>query len=175
MTVTLVQPYNPDWLQWFEQVKEFVVAALEGIPHTIEHVGSTAVPGMTAKPIIDLIIVTEPGAFGAIKERLQSLAYIDRGDLGITGREAFGLTDAEAKSRLPAHHVYVCEQGAAELRKEVAFRDFLRRQPEWLAMLSALKRSLCEQHANDRQAYMDGKADLVLRITKLALGESEEP
>lgn len=62
VVITLVEDYNPVWPSWFEQLKARLDGVLIGIPHTIEHVGSTAVPGMTAKPIIDMVIVVEAGA-----------------------------------------------------------------------------------------------------------------
>jgi GrpB-like predicted nucleotidyltransferase (UPF0157 family) len=62
----------------------------------------------------------------------------------------------------------------AELKRHLAFRDFLRAHPEWAARLSELKRSLCEQHGDDRDAYMAGKDALVREITALAMGEASE-
>lgn len=173
--VTLVQRYDPAWSRWFEQMRAYLEPALAGMSCRIEHTGSTSIPGMTAKPIIDLIVVTQPGAFDAVRKRLEDLGYHHRGDLGIDGREAFELMRAEALVRLPAHHLYVCAEGAHELRKQMAFRDFLRRQPLWRERLSRLKWELCLQTGNDRQAYMDGKDALVRQITALALAGAEDP
>ena len=173
MTVTLVQPYDPAWPLHFQQVKAFVQSGLVGVNHTIGHVGSTAIPGMTAKPIIDLDVVVSSGGFDKAKAGIEALGYIHQGDLGIPGRQAFDLANAEAKSRLPAHHLYVCEDGAYELRKHLAFRDFLRQRPEWRERLSQLKRELCTRHNNDRQAYINGKAAMVEEITKLAMAKDK--
>jgi GrpB-like predicted nucleotidyltransferase (UPF0157 family) len=169
MTITLVQPYSPAWPTRFMQVRTFLQPGLSGIDCTIEHVGSTAIPGMVAKPIIDLIIVMMPGAFPAVKTRIENLGYVHQGDLGIPGREAFDLVDADTQARLPNHHLYVCEEDARELRKQLAFRDFMREHPEWREKLSRLKSDLCVKHYNDRQAYMDGKASMVEEIAKLAM------
>ncbi len=170
MTVTLVEEYNPSWPLWFEQLKTRLEGALDGVPHTIEHVGSTAVPGMTAKPIIDINIVCEPGEFPVIRERLATIGYAHRGDLGIQGREAFNATEEVAATlNLPPHHLYVCEKGNQALLEHLAFRDFMRQHPQWREKLSAFKLSLCEKYDNDRQAYMDGKSDMVKEITRLAL------
>lgn len=172
--VTLVERYNAAWPQWFEAIKSYLETGLDGLEYGIEHTGSTAIPGMTAKPIIDLIIVIEPGAFGVVRERLAALGYRHRGNLGITGREAFELMDAEALLALPAHHLYVCERGAHELRKQVAFRDFLRREPAWREQLSQTKWELCLRHNNHRQAYIAGKDALVQEITALAMAKAPE-
>jgi GrpB-like predicted nucleotidyltransferase (UPF0157 family) len=169
VVVTLVEDYNPEWPLWFEQLKERLKAALGGTLHTIEHVGSTAVPGMWAKPIIDIVIVTEAGAFPAVKARLETIGYAHNGDQGIPAREVFKIPDEELKASLPAHHLYACEKSAQPLVEHLAYREFMRRHPEWRQKLNALKRSLCEQYDNDRQAYIDGKDAMVKEITRLAL------
>jgi GrpB-like predicted nucleotidyltransferase (UPF0157 family) len=168
MDVTLVQPYDPAWPARFQQIKTFLESCLLDVCCVIEHVGSTAAPGMVAKPVIDLDIVMPPGAFPTIKERLETLGYVHLGDLDLPGREAFDLVDAEVAALLPKHHLYVCEEGAYELRKHLAFRDFMRQHPEWRDRLNRLKLDLCVRHNNDRQAYIDGKSDLVAEITRLA-------
>lgn len=173
MSVTLVQPYDPAWPSQFEQMKAFLEAGLLDVDCVIEHVGSTAIPGMVAKPIIDIDVVIAPGAFPAVKARLEALGYVHQGDLGIPEREAFDLVNPDARSRLPDHHLYVCEDGAHELRRHLAFRNFMRRHPEWRERLSRLKQELCIAHENDRQAYMDGKADMVKEITNLAMERSD--
>lgn len=173
MTVTLVEEYNTMWPVWFEQIKARLQSNLSGIPHLSEHVGSTAVPGMTAKPIIDIDIVVEAGGFPAIRDRLGKIGYVHQGNRGIQGREAFDLTDTDVKSNLPPHHLYVCEQDSQALLEHLVFRDFMRQHSEWRQRLSELKSLLCEEHNNERQAYMDGKASMVREITKLALRNAE--
>jgi len=174
MTITLVQPYDPAWPSQFLQVAAFVTSGLSGVNHRVEHVGSTAVPGMTAKPIVDLDVVIPVGAFPKTKAGLEALGYIHQGDLGIPQREAFDLVDAETKSQLPTHHLYVCEDGVYELRKHLAFRDFMRNSPEWRERLNRLKLELCTKHSNDRQAYIDGKSAMVEELTRLAMESSEQ-
>jgi len=170
MTVTLVQPPDAAWPSHFQQISAFLESAVVDITCAIEHVGSTAIAGMWAKPIIDIDIAISSGTFSRIKERLEALGYVHQGDLGFPGREAFDLVDAEAKACLPEHHLYVCENGGHELRKHLAFRDFMRQHVEWRERLNRLKRELCVKYNNDRQAYMAGKAAMVEEITKLAMG-----
>jgi len=175
MTVTLVEEYNPEWLAWFEQLRARLESCLNGIPHTIEHVGSTSIPGMTAKPIIDITIVAETDGFPTVKERLISIGYFHEGDKGLPGREAFGIEDSILKSSLPEHHLYVCEKGAKELTKHLAYREFMIKHPEWRAKLSEHKRELCERYNNDRQLYIDGKDAMMQEINRLALKEYQQP
>ena len=175
MNMVHVEKYDTAWPSWFEEIRNRIESQLQGIPHTIEHVGSTAIPGMMAKPIIDIDIVIDSGAFLTVRDRLTKLSYIHRGDLGIPGREAFGLTDANIKSSLPPHHLYVCERSNNALQEHLAFRDFMRRHPEWRRRLSDLKRFLCEEHGTNYQAYMDGKAAMVIEITGLAMNNAKQP
>jgi GrpB-like predicted nucleotidyltransferase (UPF0157 family) len=127
---------------------------------------------MTAKPIIDIDIVVERADFEKTKALLARLGYVHQGDKGIPDREAFDLSDVSAKQSLPPHHLYVCTKGAPELQKHLLFRDFLRKHPEWVQRLSEHKVALCERYGNDRQAYMDGKAEMVRQITELAVAEA---
>ena len=168
MTVTLVSPYDQAWPEWFERLKVRIELLLNDVPHTIEHVGSTAIPGMTAKPIIDIDVVIERKDFQEVQQRLARVGYTHQGDKGIPDREAFDLADPQTKQSLPPHHLYVCMRGAPELHKHLVFRDFMRRHPEWIRRLSAHKVDLCERCDNDRQAYIDGKAEMVQQITELA-------
>jgi len=169
MTVTLVQKYNPAWPSWFARIHEVLEASLKGTYLTIEHVGSTSIPGMIAKSIIDIDIVIASGRFEGIREKLAQLGYIHKGDLGITGREAFDLRDDELGAKLPVHHLYVCAEDSEELRRHLAFRDFLRGGPQYVQQLSQLKWDLAEGFDNDKEAYMEGKSALVRQITELAL------
>ena len=129
---------------------------------TVEHVGSTSVPGLAAKPIIDLGVVapTRKDVTLAI-ERLARLGYVHRGDLGVDGREAFGHAPD-----LPAHHLYVYTQGNLALRNHIALRDFLRTHPESVREYGALKKNLAAQHPNDIDAYVAGKTDVILSILR---------
>lgn len=167
--VTLVQPYNAEWPDWFERVKAFLEPALTDVPHTIEHVGSTAVPGMTAKPVIDIDVIVDRSVLPLAIDRLATIGYAHLGDLGILDREAFKLTDPELEQSLPPHHFYVCITDAAALRDHLCFRDFMRNHPEWVEKLSKHKVELCKQFNNDRQSYIDGKSDMVREITALAI------
>jgi len=169
MSAVLVKEYDPKWPEWFETLRARIEPALAGVPHRIEHIGSTAVPGLTAKPIIDLDIILNRSVLPPAKERLAAIGYAHQGDLGVPDREAFNLPDEELKRILPPHHLYVCIAGAAALHDHLSFRDFMRKSPEWVQRLSSHKVRLCEQGRDDRQVYMDGKAEMVREISVLAI------
>ena len=124
---------------------------------------------MTAKPIIDVDIVIERQDFESTKDRLAEIGYFHEGDLGIPGRDAFDLSDGELKESLPVHHTYVCDKYGEALKRHLIFRDFLRLSPEYVRRLSNLKWQLAEEHDNDRQSYMDGKAALCEEIYEKGL------
>jgi GrpB-like predicted nucleotidyltransferase (UPF0157 family) len=126
---------------------------------------------MTAKPIIDLILVIKQGELENMINLLAECGYLHEGNLGINDRDAFKIYNEELKSSLPRHHLYVCPEHALELKKETAFRDFLKQNKDYAEKLSALKWSLAEQFENDVYAYMDGKDALVKEITEKALAE----
>jgi GrpB-like predicted nucleotidyltransferase (UPF0157 family) len=169
MTVTLVQKYNPEWPNWFEEIKTFLGERVLQVCIRVEHVGSTSIPGMIAKPIIDLILVIEPQDFEKIKGLLAERGYYHRGDLGIKSRDVFDLEDISTKGALPLHHLYVYPKHSVELKKEIAFREFLKHNKAYAGRLSDLKWSLAEKYDNDREAYMEGKEALCREITEKAL------
>lgn len=137
--------------------------AVADVAVSIEHVGSTAVPGLAAKPVIDIdIVIRAPHDLPAIVHRLAVLGYRHRGNLGIEDREAFR---APAESTIP-HHLYVCASGSLPLRNHLALRDHLRANPTDAAAYSALKRNLAAQHPHDMDRYIEGKSNFILDILR---------
>jgi GrpB-like predicted nucleotidyltransferase (UPF0157 family) len=118
----LIQDYDSSWPHAFSKLATGVKAALGSLIVTVEHIGSTAVPGLAAKPIIDLdVVLASPVDLPEAIRRLSSIGYVHEGDLGIPGREAFRSPLGEVR-----HHLYVLTVGANELRRHLAFRDALR-------------------------------------------------
>lgn len=169
MAVTLVEKYNPIWPEWFQEIKSFLGDRISDSCKRIEHVGSTSIPGMIAKPIIDFIIVIEKGSFPKMKKLLEERGYFHKGDQGIQGREVFKLTDESLKKAPPEHHLYVCVEDNQELNREIAFRDYLKVHEEDIKRLSNLKWSLAENFNNNKYPYMDGKDAMVKEITRKAI------
>lgn len=170
MSLGLISEYNPEWPNWFITLKEMYAEALRGLSISIEHVGSTSVKGMNAKPIIDIDIVVKREDFHQVKERLGTLGYIHEGDLGIPDREAFKMNDNEPDRVLPEHHLYVCYGDGHEVKKHLAFREYLRKHRSARERLKRLKRRL-DKRCRSRQEYIDGKDTLVKKITARALKE----
>jgi GrpB-like predicted nucleotidyltransferase (UPF0157 family) len=166
MVVTLVEKYNPEWPLWFEEIKSFLGEGVAKACLSIEHVGSTSIPGMTAKPIIDIIIVIEPGRWEEMKSLLEERGYYYRGEQGIKDRQVFRLID---ETHLPLHHLYVCPKDNQELKQETAFRDYMKKHKADRERLGELKWALAEKFNNDRIPYMDGKDFMVKEITRKAL------
>ncbi len=156
----LIRDYDPVWPGAFSELAARIRAALGSLVLTIEHIGSTAVPGLAAKPIIDLdtVLASRVDLPEAIR-LLACIGYVHTGDLGIAGREAF-LSPPEP----PRHHLYVLAAGANELRRHLAFRDALRVDDDLRDQYSALKRSLAKAYGNDRSAYTQAKSAFITAI-----------
>lgn len=134
--VTVV-PYNAEWKTDFEAIKQYLLSAVKDTVIGIEHVGSTSVEGLSAKPIIDIdIVIKDYYIFDTVVERLATLGYIHEGNLGIKDREAF---DYRGNTDLPKHHLYVCPEFSEELHRHIAFRDYLRNNPEAVLQYSKVK------------------------------------
>ncbi|MHB8947343.1 MAG: GrpB family protein, partial [Bacillota bacterium] len=130
----------------------------------IKQVGGTAVPGLAAKPIIDIDVVVGSAAdVPAAIERLAAIGYVHEGEKGIPGREAFRWPAGEAR-----HHLYVMTQGCPELRRHLVFRAYLRAHPDAVREYGELKRRLAERFRDDREAYTEGKTEFVDRVLKRA-------
>lgn len=168
MNPILIQDYDPRWPGQFETLRSRVASALGALAAAIEHVGSTAVPGLAAKPIIDLDIVLASAAdFPLVVERLASFGYVHEGDLGIAGREAF----KDPPGPIP-HHLYVCYPGSKPYWEHLAFRNHLRTHPEDSQAYGELKRRLALQFPNDREAYTQAKTEFIVTILHRALPSS---
>src|SRR5947207_8528654 len=152
----LIREYDPTWPDCFAVLAARVQTALGNLVLRIEHIGSTAVPGLAAKPVVDLDVVVSRADAPEVIRRLAGLGYVHEGDLGMTGREAFGCPSGETR-----HHLYVVAEAADELRRHVAFRDALRADPALRERYAALKRSLTAQHPLDRKAYTEGKSAFI--------------
>ncbi|MFH0993523.1 MAG: GrpB family protein [bacterium] len=166
-----IVPYDPNWIAQFQKIRTEVAAALGPLALAIEHVGSTSVPGLVAKPVIDIDVVIErPDVFDVVKNRLETIGYFDRGDLGIPGREAFGYLD---KPHLMKHHLYVCSRDSDELQRHVAFRDFLRSHPEDAAEYARIKAAGAKLYPEDIEGYILHKTPFIQNILK-RISSSEE-
>jgi GrpB-like predicted nucleotidyltransferase (UPF0157 family) len=160
MRTIVVVDYDPRWPDTFEQLRAAIWPVVSDVALAIEHVGSTSVPGLAAKPIVDLSVVipTEAEIPQSI-DCLATLGYVHRGNLGVEGREAF-----DGDGRLPKHHLYVCPRRSIALANHLAVRDHLRRNPETAHRYGELKKLLARMFPHDIDRYVHGKTDLILEI-----------
>lgn len=163
-----VVAYDPAWPHFFGAMRERLQDLLVGSEALIEHVGSTAVPGLAAKPIVDIdVVVPSSHDIPDAVRRLESGGYIHRGDLGIPGREAF-----DVPADLPYHHLYVVAAGTKPHLDHVLLRDYLRSHPDAAERYG--RRKLEVAHlitAESRQAYMEAKASMVEELLAVARRE----
>ncbi len=160
----VIVKYDQQWVKTFRTLRDEIAPFLNGLIVGIEHVGSTAIRGVAAKPIIDMdVIVRSREDIPRVIEKLSTLGYRHLGDLGIAGREAF-----ESPKGKPSHHLYVCNFDSRELRRHLAFRDYLRNHPDDALRYSELKKSLAGRYGNERDAYTEAKKDFVEKILRSA-------
>jgi GrpB-like predicted nucleotidyltransferase (UPF0157 family) len=158
----IVCDYAAAWPDQFAQLKQIIWPAVRDLALAIEHVGSTAVPGLAAKPIIDLdIVISNARDLPAIIERLKNLGYEHLGNLGIENREAF---------RAPLgpidHHLYVCLAESIAFKNHIRLRDRLRNDALVRKQYGDLKRDLALKFPDSIDAYVDGKTEFILNLLK---------
>ena len=155
----IVVAYDEAWEYAFEEIKSEIENAIGDLIVGVEHVGSTSVKGMSAKPCIDIdVVIKDYSVFDEIVSKLGAIGYIHEGDLGIKDREAFKYTD---KPHLMTHHLYVCVQRSEELNRHIVFRDFLRSNTEALKRYSAVKEKAAELFPNDIDKYIEYKSPCI--------------
>lgn len=162
-----VVPYDPAWKSEFQRIEAMLTGVIGDLVLGIEHVGSTSVEGLTAKPIIDIDVVMESYAvFPAIVERLAGEGFEHVGDLGIAGREAFKRKFADG---FMAYHLYVCPKDGMEFRRHIALRDYLRTHDGAREEYGALKQANAEKFRYDIDGYIDAKSDFIRGILEMTI------
>jgi len=160
----VVVDYDAAWPARFEAIATPVRRSVADLGADVQHVGSTSVRGLAAKPVIDVdVVVRAPADVPAAVERLRALGYVHQGDKGIPGREAFTWPPGA-----PRHHLYVVVAGSRAHADHVDFRDHLRGNPDVAEEYAALKRSLAERDALDRGRYEAGKDAFVAGVLRAA-------
>jgi len=154
-----VVPYDPLWPSRFDRTRGDLVTALAAVPiRAIEHIGSTSVPGLDAKPVLDIDVVVERQNLHPAIDALVLAGYEHIGDLGIPDRHSLRAPDDGLRRR-----VYVVVEGSLALRNHLAIRDALRASASLRAEYAALKHRLAEE-VEDIDAYVTGKTDLLVRV-----------
>jgi len=156
-------PYTPEWVRLFDEERRQLQDAVGEHVLDIQHIGSTAIPGMIAKPLLDIAIaVADFEAARVCVEPIAALGYEYRGEGGIPRRHYF------VKGEPRTHHVHMVEIGSQDWRQCLLFRDHLIRHPEAARQYAELKRLLAAEHRTDRAHYQAGKAAFVERILERA-------
>ena len=161
----IVLPYDTAWKTAFEEIKKELEDAIGDLIIGIEHVGSTAVEGLSAKPCIDIdVIIRDYSIFDAVVCKLKTIGYIHEGDLGIKDREAFKYSN---KPHILNHHLYVCPQHSEELHRHITFRDFLRSNPEAVKKYSLSKETAAQLFPDSIDKYIEYKSPCIEELYKM--------
>ncbi len=173
----VIAPYNPNWKTEFEALKHVFDSRLPNL--TIEHVGSTSIEGLYAKPILDIdIIIEDLSQLVEVSKELQEMGYLSKGEQGIADRYAFKQSSefspfTNPKKKWQAHHLYVCLRGSLALRNHILFRDILRSNPDLRVHYTELKKSLTEKLQIMSDAYQVKKTEFIISVLASA-GLSED-
>lgn len=173
----ILTPHDPVWADEFAALRHVFTAVLGDLILRVEHVGSTAVPGLQAKPILDIdIVMADYEVFPKIIEGLGRLGYQYNGDQGIRHREAFNPQDREVPYTLPRrqwnqHHLYVCPTGSAELHRHIVFREVLRARADLREEYEKVKLSIANRSGGNRKNYAQIKETECRAFVELVLNE----
>lgn len=173
----LLQPYTQTWAGNFEEIKKILNQEISEYILDIQHVGSTSVPNLASKPIIDIdIIYRENTDFKKVKSSLEKLGYYHNGNQGIEGREVFKRDKKQIHEILDkiTHHLYVCKHDAVELERHILFRDYLRKDELTRNYYEKLKYQIAtetNQHKSDyatlKQLRVNPFIDYVIELEKI--------
>lgn len=167
-----IEPYHPGWKTEFESLKQVIMAELGEWEHliNIQHIGSTSIPGMPAKPVLDIdIIIDQKDLIKDLEPRLRKMGYSARGEQGIAGRFAFRqISDftphTAARHKWQTHHLYVCYADSLALKNHLLFRDTLLKNPALCEQYARLKRSLVAHPEMTREIYTRQKTDFIISV-----------
>lgn len=160
-----VTVFNKEWAVLFEEEAEKIKYIFGENLISIDHIGSTSVAGLKAKPIIDIMpVVKNIYLVDQNNEEMQKLGYEPMGEFGIAGRRYFRKGQEKR-----THHVHIFQEGSPDIKRHIAFRDYLRAHPNLRDRYGALKSKLAEQFPFDKESYINGKDALVKEIEAQAL------
>ncbi len=156
----LIQKYKESWVNDFNEIENVINEALINLQVSIEHIGSTSIPGLAAKPIIDVDIVFDKSVeFVEIKSRLEKLGYYHNGNQGIPNREVFKRVKLFNHNVLDSisHHLYACPIDSAELRKHILFRNYLIANEDARIEYQNMKYEIAAEANQDKKRYAELK------------------
>lgn len=161
----IVTEYNPQWPGMFEvEANQFQEVFGEELI-AVNHIGSTSVPGLKAKPIIDIMpVVRDIEVVDKFNDKMIGLGYEPMGEFGILGRRFF-----RKGEDVRTHHIHIFQLNSRDIERHLAFRDFLRQHVDDAKKYGELKEMLADRFPNDIEAYMDGKNELVKNLEQKAI------
>jgi GrpB-like predicted nucleotidyltransferase (UPF0157 family) len=155
---TIVKAHDPHWAAAFETEAASLRSALGETCVSVEHIGSTAVPGLAAKPIVDIAAgCADPSRIAEVHSLLESTGYVFHGDQGDEG----GLLFIKGPQSSRTHYLHVVPIDSGQWKSYLRFRDALRASPKLREEYATLKRRLAERYPNDRLSYLEGKAGFI--------------
>jgi GrpB-like predicted nucleotidyltransferase (UPF0157 family) len=161
-----VVAYNPGWPQMFEDEARILRVALGIELVAIHHIGSTAIPGLCAKPIIDLLAeARDIDNIDSFNPVMEALGYIPKGEFGIPRRRFFIKGTEDERT----HHLHIFQTGGSEVTRHLLFRDYLRTHPEDAAVYARLKQKLALIFPEDIESYISGKDSLIREMDRRAV------
>jgi GrpB-like predicted nucleotidyltransferase (UPF0157 family) len=158
----IVVPHDPNWRSAFETESKLIALALKGNAVAIHHIGSTAIPQIHAKPIIDMLVeVKDLMAVDTQGSVVEALGYQAMGEFGISGRRFFRKGN---EAGIRTHHIHTFEVDSPQIERHLKFRDYMISNPEDAQQYSELKQQLANKYSDNIQGYMDGKAGFIKDI-----------
>lgn len=154
--------YDSEWPRVFDHIRDRVWPVVQHAALRMEHVGSTSVPGLAAKPVVDAcIVVASRRDVPHVIKALGTIGYVHRGTLGVPDRDTF-----KPPADVPKHHLYASPRDSLSLRNHLGLRDYLRAHPDEAAEYGELKHALAERFPDDIDSYIAGKTDFILGILR---------
>ena len=169
--VVEVVPNNPAWTDQFQAEAKKLVVVFGPEAAAIHHIGSTAIPGIQAKPIIDILLeVKNIDRIDDFNDDMRECGYIPRGEFGIPGRRYF----VRAVATIHTHHVHAFQTGHPEIARHLNFRDYLRAHPVEAQAYSHLKEGLAQNFPTDPEGYTNAKSEFIQAIDEKAKAWQED-
>ncbi len=166
----LIVPHDPAWISRFNDLKKMLLSILEDPEAEIQHVGSTAIPGLCAKPILDVdIVIKDKSLLSSFSDKLIRAGYIGKGDQGIPGLYAFRQSSprtpcTDTSIVMQEHHLYICYSDSLALKNHILFMDLLLRMPKLVREYSDLKTALANEKGMTREKYTQRKTEFILSV-----------
>jgi GrpB-like predicted nucleotidyltransferase (UPF0157 family) len=172
MSAVVLTPYSPDWPTQFHAIREDLLAVFTALVVTIEHVGSTSVHGLSAKPVIDVLLGAR--SLGDIESKIKPLSeigysYVPKYEREIPMRRYF----VKSSATMMRVHLHAVELGSRIWREHLAFRDRLRVDADLCAQYQALKLRLAEEFADDKAAYTAAKSPFIQSVLASVVARSD--